>query len=134
MKEPRVETAAAIRVAAFRGALRSFLNDNEQIARANRLTPQRYLLLLMIKGAPDGSEQSTISELVERLRLAQSTVTELVKRAEDAGLIEREQSVADARVAHLRLTPEGERRLARAFTELDVEHSQLRKAVEGLDG
>jgi DNA-binding MarR family transcriptional regulator len=57
-----------------------------------------------------------------------------VKRAEDAGLIEREQSVADARVAHLRLTPESERRLARAFTELDVEHSQLRKAVVGLDG
>jgi hypothetical protein len=52
MEEPRVEAAAAIRVAAFRGALRSFLNDNEQIACANRLTPQRYLLLLMIKGLP----------------------------------------------------------------------------------
>jgi DNA-binding MarR family transcriptional regulator len=134
MPEPRIETAAAIRVAAFRAALRAFLNDNERIARANRLTPQRYLLLLMIKGAPDGSERSTVTELVERLSLAQSTVTELVRRAEDAGLIVREQSIDDARVAHLRLTRDGERRLARAFTELDVEHSRLRQAVSGLDG
>ena len=79
--------------------------------RRSGLTPQRYLLLLMIKGAPDGSEQSTVTELAERLQLAQSTVTELVSRAMSTGLIDREQSVLDARVAHLRLTGEGERRL-----------------------
>ena len=33
-----------------------------------------------------------MTELAERLQLAQSTVTELVRRAEAAGLIEREQS------------------------------------------
>ena len=41
----------------------------------------------MIKGAPDGSEQSTVTELADRLQLAQSTVTELVSRAEETGLI-----------------------------------------------
>src|ERR1700741_4209567 len=105
-----------IAVAEFRAALRAFLRRTERIARQSGLTPQRYLLLLMIKGAPDGSERSTVTELAERLQLAQSTVTELVSRAEEAGLVAREQSQDDARVAHLRLTDEGERRLLNAFT------------------
>lgn len=126
VRKARPDTEDVVHVAAFRAALRTFLNDSERIARANGLTPQRYLLLLMIKGAPDGSEQSTITELTDRMKLAQSTVTELVSRAEDGGLIEREQSDVDARIAHLRLTTEGERRLAQVFTHLDVEREQLR--------
>jgi DNA-binding MarR family transcriptional regulator len=131
--EPRPEAVAVIQLAAFRAALRSFLRESERIARVNGLTPQRHLLLLMIKGAPDGSEQATITELTERLKLAQSTVTELVRRAETAGLIERERSAADARIAHLRLSEEGERRLARVFTDLDIEREQLREAFAELD-
>ena len=99
------------------------------MARRSGLTPQRYLLLLMIKGAPGGAEQSTVTELARRLQLAQSTVTELVSRAEEAGLVEREASQTDARVAHLRLTPEGERRLLLSFTQLATERAQLRDAV-----
>src|ERR1700752_4932938 len=90
-----------IAVADFRAALRRFLRMSERVARQCDLTPQRYLLLLMIKGSPDGREQSTVTELSERLQLAQSTVTELVHRAEEVGLVEREQSRRDARVAHL---------------------------------
>src|SRR5438477_112217 len=88
-----------IAVAEFRSALRHFLRRSEKVARQSGLTPQRYTLLMMIKGAPGGAEQSTVTELAERLQLAQSTVTELVRRAETAGLIEREQSQRDARVA-----------------------------------
>src|SRR5690348_10437904 len=95
-----------VAVAEFRAALRRFLRTSERIARQCGLTPQRYALLLMIKGSPSGREQSTVTELSEKLQLAQSTVTELVRRAEEAGLIEREQSQQDARVAHLRLTAE----------------------------
>jgi DNA-binding MarR family transcriptional regulator len=127
-------TSEVIAVAEFRSTLRSFLRRTERIARLSGLTPQRYLLLLMIKGAPDGSEQSTVTELSERLQLAQSTVTELVSRAEEAGLVVREQSRADARVAHLRLAPEGERRLEAAFTDLAVERSNLRESFTHLDG
>jgi DNA-binding MarR family transcriptional regulator len=130
----RLDTAEVIPLAAFRAALRGFLHESERIARANGLTPQRHLLLLMIKGAPDGSEQTTVSELTDRLKLAQSTVTELVSRAEKAGLVERERSGVDLRVAHLRLTDEGECRLARVFTHLGVEREQLRRAFAGLDG
>ena len=107
-----LDTAAAIQVAELRETLRSFLRESELIAQKNGLTQQRYLLLLMIKGARDGSECSTVGELTTRLRLAQTTVTDLVARAEQAGLIQRERSKKDARVALLRLTNEGERRLA----------------------
>lgn len=72
--------------------------------------------------------------LAERLQLAQSTVTEFVRRVERAGVIEREQSQQDARVAHLRLTPEGERRLLLSFTALETERAQLREAFDNLDG
>jgi DNA-binding MarR family transcriptional regulator len=129
---PTVEDVMA--VADFRAALRRFLRQSERIARQSGLTPQRYSLLMMIKGSPGGKQQSTVTELSERLQLAQSTVTELVRRAEEAGLIEREQSQKDARVAHLRLTEEGERRLILSFTELAQERDQLREAFSHLDG
>src|SRR6478735_3530084 len=123
----------AVAGAEFRAALRRFLRKSEKIARDCGLTPQRYLLLLMIKGAPNGREQSTVTELSERLQLAQSTVTELVRRAEETGLVARERSQQDARVAHLRLTEEGERRLMRSFTELAKERDQLRDVFAHLD-
>ena len=126
-------TSDVVAVAEFRAALRQFLRRTERIARQSGLTPQRYLLLLMVKGAPDGSEQSTVTELSERLQLAQSTVTELVSRAEEIGLLKREQSATDARVAHLRLTDEGERRLLKAFTGLATERSNVRDAFAHLD-
>lgn len=128
-----LETNQVIEVADFREALRRFLRQSERIARQCGLTPQRHLLLLMIKGARDGSEVSTVTELAGRLQLAQSTVTELVSRAEEVGLVEREQSSSDARVAHLRLTAEGERRLGDSFTGLADEREQLRDAFAHLE-
>ena len=128
---PSVEEV--VRVAQFRAGLRRFLRRSERVARSSGLTPQRYLLLLMIKGAPEGDEQSTVTELADRLQLAQSTVTELVSRAEEVGLVEREQSASDGRVAHLRLTAEGEKRLERAFTDLAAERRERREAFANLD-
>src|SRR5213593_817866 len=124
-----VTTSDAIAVADFRAALRMFLRRTERVARRSGLTPQRYLLLLMIKGAPNGSEQSTVTELSERLQLAQSTVTELVRRAEETGLLKREQSASDGRVAYLQLTEEGDRRLMQAFTTNEEERQELRAAI-----
>ena len=65
--------------AQFRAALRSFLRKSEDIARAAGLTPRQHLLLLQIAGSPAG--RTTVSELVEKLALTQSAVTELVQRA-----------------------------------------------------
>ena len=127
-----LSAAEAVPVADFRAALRGFMRTSERNARAAGLTPQRYLLLLMIKGAPGGTEQSTVTELAERLQLAQSTVTELVSRAEEIGLVERERSSDDGRIAHLRLTEEGDRRLAEVFSSNERERHALAQAFEHL--
>jgi DNA-binding MarR family transcriptional regulator len=128
---PTVDKVVA--VADFRAALRRFLRRSERVARSSGLTPQRYLLMLMIKGAADGSQRSTVTELADRLQLAQSTVTELVRRAEEVGLVMREPSSVDGRVAYLRLTDEGERRLTQSFTELATERADLREAFAHLE-
>jgi DNA-binding MarR family transcriptional regulator len=128
---PTAPEAAA--VAEFRVALRRFLHQTERVAREYEITPRWYLLLLLIKGAPDLSERSTVTELAERLHLAQSSVTELVARAEQAGLVRREPSPDDGRVVYLRLTPEGEKRFALAFQSLASERRALRDAIAGLE-
>ena len=133
MSQTTFKVEDVVAVAEFRTALRRYARRSERVARQYGLTPQRYLLLLMIKGAADGKEQSTVTELADRLQLAQSTVTERVRRAEETGLVTREQSQDDARVAHLRLTPEGDRRLMQSFTEIATERAQLRDAFSHLD-
>lgn len=115
--------------AAFRASLRRFERTSERIAVESGLTPRRYLLLLMIKGALDGSERSTVADLAERLQLARHSVTGLVGRAEQAGLIRRERSASDRRVSYVRLTAEGERRLAGAFSNYETERRALMAAL-----
>jgi DNA-binding MarR family transcriptional regulator len=122
-----------VTVAEFRSALRRFLRRSELVADACGLTPQRYLLLLMVKGAPDHSGRSTVTELADRLQLAQSTVTELVDRAAQAGLVSRSTSPDDGRVVYVRLTDEGDRRFAQAFRALAQERHALHEVVTKLD-
>ncbi len=132
--EKTVPTAAeAAGVAEFRVALRRFLHESERVARECGLTPAWYLLMLQIKGAPDLSERTTVTALADRLQLAQSSVTELVARAAQAGLIEREPSADDARVVFLRLSPEGERSFALAFRTLASEREVLRETIAGME-
>jgi DNA-binding MarR family transcriptional regulator len=67
------------------------------------------------------------------MQLAQSTITELVRRAEAAGLVEREQSTDDLRTVDLRLSTEGEPRLAAAFTSHEEERDPLRPVLHPID-
>jgi DNA-binding MarR family transcriptional regulator len=122
-----------MRVAAFRVAMRRFFRMSEIAAREGGLTPRQYLLLLLVKGAPDGTEQATVGDLCKRLHLAQSTVTELVSRAAEAGLVAVSQSDLDGRVSEIRLSPEGARRLADCFVRLEDERQLLRDALAELD-
>ncbi len=117
-------------VSQFWEGLRAFLRRSELVARQHGLTPQRQQLLVMIAGAEDG--RSTITELSERLHLAQNTVTEHVRRAEDAGLITRETSADDGRVVHLTLTPEGDRRMRATMADLRSDRVVLEAVLGAL--
>jgi len=117
--------------AAFRAELRQFLRLSEDCARRNGITPRQHLLLLQIAGSNDGT--ATVSDLVRLLSLTQSAVTELVQRAEAAGLVERSPSKEDGRVVHLSLTRLGEEKLAAVHAALGPERVQLRRVVDSLD-
>jgi len=121
-----------MRIAEFRARLREFLRHSERACARWDLTPQRYLLLLAIKGAPDGSERMSFTEISVRLQLSRNTVTELCARAEEVGLVTREPSDVDQRVVYLRVTEEAERRLAGVVRESDGYRSELISAFEEL--
>ena len=96
-----------IAIARFRSALRAFERAAEDAAREAGLTPQRYLLLLMVKGALGA-----------------------VSRAEAAGLLVRERCTEDRRRMWISLTAEGDRRLARVVGALERQRAEL---VDALD-
>jgi DNA-binding MarR family transcriptional regulator len=121
-------------VARFRSALRAFDSAAEEAARAAGLTMQRYVLLLMVKGAASGEERATINEVAERLKVEPHTITGAVGRAEGAGLVVREQCTEDRRRTWIRLTPEGERRLEQAVTALHAQRNELVAAIEAVAG
>jgi len=125
------DPAELARAAAFRSELRRFLSRSEVQAAEMGLTPQRYDLLLQLKAAPEG--HSTVTELARRLHLRQTAVTELVKRAEEAGLVRRRRAEHDRRVYFLELTAEGDRRVVHVFDALRRDRDALVHAFAQLD-
>jgi DNA-binding MarR family transcriptional regulator len=115
--------------AEFRTALRHFLRRQEDVARANDLTPRRYELLLQLKAA--AGERLTLVELCELLQLGQPGVSELVQRAEESGLVRRSRADGDRRHVHITLTQDGEGRLRSAFEDLSGERELLAKVFVG---
>jgi DNA-binding MarR family transcriptional regulator len=111
--------------AALREALRAFQRRSEIVTRANGLTPRTYQLLLMIKTGRAAKGTAGLPELEDRLQLGKSTVTELVLRTEERGFVRRELDRTRARGIAVRLTPAGERRLAKVVRALGDERSHL---------
>ena len=128
----RVPLARVIEIADFRASLRTFIRHSYRVAQAHGLTPQWHLLLLMVKGAPDGSERITVGDAAERLQLSANSATELVNRVEEQGLLRRERSTEDGRVVTLALTREGERRLNATLGDLEADRKELQRALEHL--
>jgi len=128
---PSVPLDEVLRAAEFRRRLRRFIAHGDAHVRQAGLTPQRYLLLLAIKGAPDGSEARTIGQLADDLQLAQSSVTELVDRATTVGLVVRVPGDDDARTVLVRLSGKGEERLERALLAVRADREQLLAHLDG---
>ena len=116
----------------LRRAFQAFIRQTELVTRKHGLTTERYQLLLFVKLAASGGNGATVGGLASELSLAKSTVTQLVRRAQDLKLVRRELSEVDARIRYLFLTEEGERRLAAAVGELGDERSALFELLEHL--
>lgn len=72
------------------------------------LTYPQYLVMLVLWEWHDvAPEQPTVKALGERLMLDSGTLTPLLKRLQQAGLVQRQRSTQDEREVHLSLTAAG---------------------------
>jgi DNA-binding MarR family transcriptional regulator len=97
-------------LAELRYRIRHFLREGDAVARTAGLEPQQYLLLLAIRGLPEGVE-ATIRVLAERLALKHHSVVELIDRLETHGYVRRSRSRDDRRRVLVSLLPRGEKLL-----------------------
>jgi DNA-binding MarR family transcriptional regulator len=97
-------------LAELRYLLRKFVREGDSVARSAGLEPQQYLLLLAIRGLPDG-EEATIRALADRLALKHHSAVELIDRLESHGYVRRSRSRDDRRRVLVVLLPRGEKLL-----------------------
>jgi DNA-binding MarR family transcriptional regulator len=107
----------------------AFQRRTEEITARNRLTPQRYLLLLLLRAGEAGGGAPSIGSLIEPLQMSQSSVTRLVQGAVRVGLVATQVDPSDNRRQHLALTAEGRSRLEAVFRELGAERQRLGEAL-----
>jgi DNA-binding MarR family transcriptional regulator len=99
----------------------------KELARRAELTGPQLTVVKMLETVGDLS----LSDLSDRIRAQNSTVTGIIDRMEREGLVVRSRSTEDKRVVHIRLTEKGER-IAR---EIPVEPMEVfRSALSGLTG
>lgn len=97
----------------------------KELARRADLTGPQLTVVKMLEQIGDLS----LSELSERIRAQNSTVTGIIDRMEREGLVVRERSKEDRRVVYIKLTAKG-RKLAE---EIPVEPMEIfRGALESL--
>jgi DNA-binding MarR family transcriptional regulator len=121
-------------LADLRYRIRLFLREGDDAARRVGLEPQQYLLLLAVRGLPEGA-QATIRTLAERLMLKHNSTVELINRLETRRYVRRKQSPDDRRYVLVELVPRGKKlveRVARQrLTELRAEGVALADALLG---
>jgi DNA-binding MarR family transcriptional regulator len=95
----------------------------KEVARRAELTGPQLTVLKMLEGVGDLS----LSELSERIRAQNSTVTGIIDRMEREGLVVRARSAEDRRVVHIRLTDKG----AKIAHEIPVEPMEIFRSALG---
>jgi DNA-binding MarR family transcriptional regulator len=110
-------------VAALRVALRRFQAATDVITQRHGLTPRWYDLLAVLH--EPGSSRQTLTTIGEQLQLRANTITGLITRTEEAGLVTRTRDELDRRIVYAAPTPEGTRRYLAALIELRPERTRL---------
>jgi DNA-binding MarR family transcriptional regulator len=133
----RIATSDYRALAALRYRIRLFLSEGDAAARREGLEPQQYLLLLAVRGLPEGAK-ATIQVLAQRLMLKHNSTVELIDRLETHGYLRRSQSREDRRCILVKLLPRGKQlveRVARErLTELRGGGEALSDALDTLLG
>src|SRR3989442_9888848 len=122
-------------LAEMRYRIRKFVREGDGAGRAAGLEPQQYLLLLALRGLPEG-EEATIRTLADRLALKHHSAVELIDRLEVHGYVRRSRSRDDRRRVLVALLPRGEKLLEQVardrISELRASGAALVNAISAL--
>ncbi len=122
-------------LAELRYRIRRFLQEGDATAVQAGLEPQQYLLLLAIRGLPEGKE-ATIRTVAERLALRHHSTVELIDRMEARGYVRRTRGREDRRQVLVSLQPRGEKLLEQVvenrISELRANGRALVGAIDAL--
>jgi len=128
-----LDVAHLRRLAEFRYQLRRFLHVSQAAAEQMGLRNQHYQLLQCVGGMPEGAAP-TIANVAARMLLKHNSAVELVDRTIEQGLLQRLGDDADHRRILLKVTPQGESKLASlaAFHTRELKQSgpQLVQALD----
>lgn len=131
----KIATADYRALAALRYRIRVFLCEGDAAARRLGLEPQQYLLLLAVRGLPDGAE-ATVQALAKRMMLKHNSAVELINRLETHGYVRRSRSRDDRRCVVVSLLPRGKKLLEQVarqrITELRAGGAALVDAINAL--
>ena len=120
-------------LAELRYRIRRFLQEGDTTAVQAGLEPQQYLLLLAIRGLPEGQE-ATIRAVAERLALRHHSAVELIDRMEARGYVRRTRGREDRRQVLVSLQPRGEKLLEQVVEQRIIElHANGRELVAAID-
>jgi DNA-binding MarR family transcriptional regulator len=123
-------------MAELRYRIRLFLREGDAAARSAGLEPQQYLMLLAIRGLPNGNESTKIRFLADSLLIKHHSAVELVDRLEMRGLVRRTRDRQDRRQVLISLLPKGQRVLERVVQqrvgEVRAGGNQLIRAIDAL--
>ena len=128
-----LDVAHLRRLAEFRYQLRRFLHVSQAAAEQMGLRNQQYQLLQCVGGMPEGAAP-TIANVAARMLLKHNSAVELVDRTIEQGFLRRLDDATDRRRILLKVTPQGESKLASlaAFhtRELKTAGPQLVQALD----
>jgi DNA-binding MarR family transcriptional regulator len=111
VKRTSLDDRESERLLDFRIAVRRFLRWSRDQAAASGLTPAQHQVLLMIRVHTD-PRGPTIGELASSLLVRHHSAAQLVDRVEELGLVRRQRDADDRRMVRVRLTTNGDRRIA----------------------
>jgi DNA-binding MarR family transcriptional regulator len=131
----RIASSEYQAMAELRYRIRLLLREGDSAARSAGLEPQQYLLLLAIRGLPEGSS-AKIQCLADSLLIRHHSAVELVDRLEKNGYVRRTRGREDRREVLVSLLPKGQRVLERVvqqrISELRTGGRQLIRAIDAV--
>ncbi|HEY5430231.1 MAG TPA: MarR family winged helix-turn-helix transcriptional regulator [Solirubrobacteraceae bacterium] len=119
------------RLAELRFGLRTFLHWSAERAKSAGLTPAQHQLLLAVRGSVQ-DRGPRLGDIADILLIRHHSAVELVDRAQEAGLIERERDPDLHSVVRVGLTARGAAMLASLSEQHLRELAQLAPTMRGL--